>query len=162
MGEVLITPVRPEDWESHRDLRLAMLKDSPSAFATTYDAALRLTPEDWLERIGANDFFQAWCGGEPAGSVGLGDRYVEEPHDAMVFALWVVPAVRGSGVGTALVGAALDRARWLGKRRVILDVMDGNEAATRLYERLGFRPTGQTTPSPQDPGRCERRLALRL
>jgi GNAT superfamily N-acetyltransferase len=46
---------------------------------------------------------------------------------------------RGQGVGTALVGAAVERARAAGARTVDLTSRTARVAANRLYEELGFR-----------------------
>jgi ribosomal protein S18 acetylase RimI-like enzyme len=45
---------------------------------------------------------------------------------------------RGAGVGEALVGAAVERARALDARTVDLTSRPSREAANRLYVRLGF------------------------
>ena len=55
----------------------------------------------------------------------LEDLFVEEP-------------ARGTGLGRAMVEAAIDRARTHGCRRIELDVDDDNGAAGALYARLGF------------------------
>ena len=47
-------------------------------------------------------------------------------------------AVRGRGVGSALVRAALERARGAGCRTVDLTSRPSREEANRLYVRLGF------------------------
>jgi ribosomal protein S18 acetylase RimI-like enzyme len=47
-------------------------------------------------------------------------------------------SARGHGVGAALVGAALDRARGLGCRNVDLTSRPSRQEANRLYARLGF------------------------
>ncbi len=47
-------------------------------------------------------------------------------------------AVRGRGVGEALVRAALDRAVQVGARTVDLTSRPSRESAIRLYERVGF------------------------
>jgi ribosomal protein S18 acetylase RimI-like enzyme len=44
----------------------------------------------------------------------------------------------GQGVGTELIEFAESQARTKWLKRVTLDVEIGNEAARRLYERLGF------------------------
>jgi GNAT superfamily N-acetyltransferase len=48
---------------------------------------------------------------------------------------------RGTGVGSALVRAAVDRARALGCYRVQLTSNRQREDAHRFYESLGFEPT---------------------
>ncbi|MFQ6143352.1 GNAT family N-acetyltransferase [Streptomyces seoulensis] len=50
--------------------------------------------------------------------------------------VYVEPAVRGKGIGTALVGAVRDRLRPFGLRRITLATAD----AHGVYEKLGFRP----------------------
>jgi ribosomal-protein-alanine N-acetyltransferase len=50
----------------------------------------------------------------------------------------VRPQFRGHGIGTALLHHVLAEARQLGARRATLEVRASNDAARRLYERLGF------------------------
>src|SRR3954470_22970954 len=44
-------PVSPEDWQSHRDVRLAMLQEAPDAFWFTYADEAAYDEADWRERI---------------------------------------------------------------------------------------------------------------
>ena len=60
--------------------------------------------------------------------------------EAEVRMLVVDPEVQGQGVGAALVGACVARARAAGKRTLALGTMPAMGAAQRLYVRLGFRP----------------------
>ena len=52
--------------------------------------------------------------------------------------LAVAPAGRGRGVGTTLVQECIDRARALGRRRLVLSTQPTMYAAQRVYERAGF------------------------
>jgi ribosomal-protein-alanine N-acetyltransferase len=60
---------------------------------------------------------------------------VDEVH---LLEIAVAPAMRGRGVGDALVHALCDRADRAGARLVTLEVRAGNAAARRLYDRHGF------------------------
>jgi GNAT superfamily N-acetyltransferase len=53
--------------------------------------------------------------------------------------LAVDPPHQGSGIGAALVADALRWLRRWGAREVMVNTQEGNVAAVRLYERLGFR-----------------------
>lgn len=53
--------------------------------------------------------------------------------------LYVEPALRGAGVGRALLLAAIAHARSVGAAAVDLEVVEGHERAARLYEREGFQ-----------------------
>jgi len=50
---------------------------------------------------------------------------------------------RGRGVGTALVAAAIDRARERGLHKLALSVFPHNEAAIALYRKFGFVEEGR-------------------
>jgi len=58
---------------------------------------------------------------------------------AGLFSLATRPEARGRGYATRLIRAALDRARADGATAAYLQVAGGNDAALRLYRRLGFR-----------------------
>lgn len=62
--------------------------------------------------------------------------------------LYVRPAERSSGLGRALAEAAIDEARRLGYRHLLLDTTPGMEKAQALYERLGFVDTEPYTQNP--------------
>jgi ribosomal protein S18 acetylase RimI-like enzyme len=54
--------------------------------------------------------------------------------------LAVAESTRGTGIGTELLKAVIESAREAGMRSVGLEVVDVNDGALRLYERLGFEP----------------------
>jgi ribosomal protein S18 acetylase RimI-like enzyme len=83
-------------------------------------------------------------GGFPAGAAWYrlfprerpGYGFVDERTPELAIA--VVPNARGKGVGSALLGALLDRARVEGYDRISLSVDRNNAGAIELYERHGF------------------------
>lgn len=80
------------------------------------------------------------AGGPPAGVCQLRFRYGVwcAAEDCHLEDLYVADAARGSGLGRALVQAALDRAAARGCRRVELDCNEANPRAFALYGRMGF------------------------
>lgn len=64
---------------------------------------------------------------------------VEREGESGFRMLGVAPAVRGRGVGRALVGACIARARTAGRSAVAISTEAEWADARRLYERLGFR-----------------------
>lgn len=54
--------------------------------------------------------------------------------------LYVAESGRGMGIGSALVDAAIDRARQSGYRTMVLDTLPTMESALRLYRSRGFIP----------------------
>lgn len=84
-------------------------------------------------------------GGEVIGYVyaALEPRSWKELRDACGFIhdVSVAEGSRRSGAATALVEAAVDWLQRHGAPRVVLGTAEQNEAAQRLFERLGFRRT---------------------
>jgi GNAT superfamily N-acetyltransferase len=83
--------------------------------------------------------------GEAIGYVyaGLEPRSWKELREACGFIhdVAVLESGRRGGVATALIDAAIDWLRGRGAPRVVLWSAERNEAAQRLFERLGFRRT---------------------
>jgi RimJ/RimL family protein N-acetyltransferase len=80
----------------------------------------------------------AEAGGTPVGQLGLQlTRYGVADLGMLVAAGW-----RGRGVGAALLGEAVERARKAGAHKLALQVWPHNAAAIALYERFGFQREG--------------------
>jgi len=58
----------------------------------------------------------------------------------------VNPERWGMGIGRALVALIVEHARQVGYDELQLYVDENNERARRLYERDGWKPTGEATP----------------
>ena len=64
--------------------------------------------------------------------------------DALIDELFVDPAHRGTGLGTAIIEWLSHRATDAGASRILLEVEAHNPSARRLYERLGWVPESST------------------
>jgi RimJ/RimL family protein N-acetyltransferase len=64
-------------------------------------------------------------------------------HGFGEFGMLVDRAWRGRGVGSALVQAAIDRARGQGLHKLCLEVFPHNTAALALYRKCGFTEEGR-------------------
>jgi GNAT superfamily N-acetyltransferase len=79
----------------------------------------------------------------PEGAKGIvaGVHDARHPGVIQLMAMWVHPAIRGSGAADLLVAAVLEWAKSEDARLVRLQVIAANDRARRVYERNGFRPT---------------------
>jgi len=86
------------------------------------------------------EFLLAGAGGAPSGVCQLRYRHSvwTGTPDCWLEDLFVEEHARATGVGRALVDAALEAARARGARRIALDTNETNLAAIALYERAGF------------------------
>lgn len=155
-----IRPVRADEWERVRELRLRAVHDPVAsvAFTDTVEHAEALPDDFWRDRAAggsadagpdatarqfvAEDATGRWIGTttalrEHAGENDYEDRPV--PHDGCsVVGVYLDPAHRGKGVLAALFDAV--EAWAAGPLR--LSVHTDNARAVRAYEKLGFHPVG--------------------
>jgi GNAT superfamily N-acetyltransferase len=156
---VLVREAGPGEWQLVRDARLAALRDTPSAFASTYQREAAFTEADWRGRLSSSSAtFLAYL--PEVSPAGLSGALEHSPGTAELVSMWVSPAARGRGVGEALVAAVTDWAKTRDHTAVHLWVTRENFPARALYERCGFSPTGERQPLPSDSGLDE--IGMRL
>lgn len=90
------------------------------------------------QALGESIYLTAWVNDVP---VGYGEVVSAEPRELR--SLHVADAHRDRGIGTAIIRAAEEASREAGELSVRVGV--GNPDARRLYERLGYRATGEMT-----------------
>jgi GNAT superfamily N-acetyltransferase len=157
---VTVRRVRPADAARMRALRLEMLADSPLAFLETLAQAAARPHADYAARIAEVSVgdrvaqFVAEAGGRFVAHGG-GVAAPDEPGLTLVFAVYVTPARRGSGVLADVVEALAAWSRAAGRPELMLEVVVGNDRAVRAYERLGFVDTGVRVPHPTVPAMRE-------
>lgn len=157
---VRIRALASDDWPEWRRLRRAALHEAPDAFGSTLAewSGAGDSEDRWRSRLEsvAVNLVADW----QAAPVGMVSVTAPAEGESELISMWVDPAVRGRGVGSALIGAAVERARRLGASRMALDVAAGNQPAIDLYLRAGFVDVGWATPA--DDPRPERRMVLEL
>lgn len=148
--------VQPADAARMRALRLEMLADAPLAFLETIADAAARPHADYAERIAytsagiTNAQFVADPSGRLVGHAG-GTATPNEPGLTVIFAVYVTPSWRGSGLLPDLIEAVAGWSRACGRPELMLEVVVGNERAYRAYRRLGFTDTGFRLPHPTIP-----------
>ena len=152
---IALEPLTPQNAMVFKDVRLRALRDSPSAFASTYAAESRLTDTDWRNRASewsstSSTTYLAMDAGSPCGIVsGFLDK--DDAAIAHLASMWVAPTHRRLGIGRQLVNAIIDWARRHRARTLQLIVTSNNDIAIKFYQRLGFTLTGKTAPYRNDP-----------
>jgi ribosomal protein S18 acetylase RimI-like enzyme len=146
------------------NIRLEALSEAPEAFGSTLDRERARTLSDWQKWLSPSATFLLETDTGPEGlAAGVPDS--TDPVVVHLMAMWVHPALRGSGAASALVQAVLVWAERRGATSVRLNVIEGNDRARRLYERHGFQATGHIAVRARDGARevqMERRIATTL
>ena len=147
-------------------IRLRALQSDPTAFGSTYAKESQLSDDEWLTRSlrWSSDGSVGYLAFDGEHTCGLVACYTDEqdPQQAHVISMWVDPAWRRAGVGTALIGALKAWASARHFRELVLMVTHVNMGAISFYERLGFRRSGKTEPYPNDPAITEYEMLLPL
>ena len=142
-----IRRLTPTDADAFQALRLAALKDTPSAFGSSYDEEKDFPPSTIKSRLAEKPDrgpFGAFEGEALVGLVALGRESMRKlAHKALIWGMYVKPEARGKGIGRALLLEALSLARSVPEvKQVNLCVNASNEGAIRLYESAGFKAFG--------------------
>jgi len=145
MSEYKIRPVRPEEAEAWMEMRLEALQTHPRAFGDSYEEAAARPIADLKARLaapGPDVVLGVFVDGALLGTAAFTrDTALKMRHKALMGAVYVRPALRGTGAADALVGAIVAHAR---QHCAVLRavVAPTNETARRLYFRHGFKTYG--------------------
>ena len=177
-----IRRVQAGDGEQLRAVRLAALRECPSAFGETAEQAAALHPADWEARIGRScapgrQILAVAADRDQGEFVGMLGGFIDSERDrpellipvpegarwAMVWGAYVRPCARGRGLADQLLATvhrwAADEARveWIG-----LDVVETNTRAVGFYQRNGYARTTLRRPYANDSALTEVVMMRRL
>jgi GNAT superfamily N-acetyltransferase len=138
VARCVVADLSPDAVDTLRSLRLRALADCADAFLAEGEHGW--DDAGWRLAGSRASWFVAVVDDVP---VGLGKIATYPGEPVHLEAMWVDPAQRGRGVGRALARHAEGVARRLGSDMLGLWVFDGNDQARRLYEALGYRPSGR-------------------
>jgi GNAT superfamily N-acetyltransferase len=151
-SDPVVRAVTPADVAAVTRLQVASWREAyagliPAGYLAAMSAAER--EQRHLARVLDPEPRAAYLLAEQAGAVrgmtNLGPARDDDLDPAAVGeirAMYVDPPAWSTGVGAALMRAALDHLVGHGTRAVALWVLEGNARARAFYERWGFRPDG--------------------
>jgi GNAT superfamily N-acetyltransferase len=170
-AEVVVRRLRADEWRQLRDLRLQALRDAPLAFGSTYERESDRGDDWWQQQATAAEAgaeqvaFVAVSGADHVGMArGFTDFRNDDERRPVVWLIgvYVDPRLRGRGLAGRLSAEVIAWARERGASEILLHVADWNESARRVYERLGFEPTGEHMTLPHLPSVVEVEMRMRL
>src|SRR5262249_24184767 len=146
---MIVRQLTPDDAAAYQHLRLQGLRESPTAFSSSYsqeadrslsEIAVRLTPA----ADGSRCVFGAFASEKLVGILAFVRPTREKlRHCAELAGMYVAPEFLWRGLGRALVDAALAHARLLpGVRQLKLTVNATSTPARALYRSRGFTRCG--------------------
>jgi ribosomal protein S18 acetylase RimI-like enzyme len=139
----------PEDWEIYRGIRLRSLREEPQAYASDDETEARYQPDLWRERLATAFTYLAFD--DDHDLVGIATGVWTREGDTHVVGMYVALEAGGLGCAHQLLDAIADLAIRRHGKRLVLEVAESNERATRSYHSYGFVETGSSAPDGSRP-----------
>jgi ribosomal protein S18 acetylase RimI-like enzyme len=159
--DVFTVEMLEEDaWPRLREARLAALREAPDSFMSNYALELSYQEAQWRAEFARGEWALMTRNGQTVGLLGATREPKTPRSECYLEYLWVLPELRRSGVASSLVRSIISYLTDSGVSTIWLWVLEGNDAARQLYERLGFVDAGRKQPLRDRPERNEELMKL--
>ena len=149
-NEYIVRRANASDASALRAIRLESLTDTPEAYGSIYEEVLRWSDARWRRAALESNFYLGERGGHVVG-MASGGFNSSHPGTHWLFAMYVTPSERGTGVARSLVEAVSSWARRDGGDALYLHVTERVTRARAFYEKMGFRYHGERISMDRDP-----------
>jgi len=140
MSEDTIRRIQPADDRAVEQVLLDVLAEFRAIGEGFSDQDEELAAMSAAYGSPAAAYFVAELDGEIVGGAGVGPLPGAEPHVCELRKMYLLPVVRGHGIGRRLLETCLEAARRMGYRECYLETLAQMDRARDLYERFGFLP----------------------
>lgn len=139
-------PLRPDEWQDLRAIRLRALADAPGNFFASMAEEEARPETHWRDLLdGEGKAVFGIFDGDALVGITAAFRHRDDPtgETGGLGMTWLDPSVRGRGGGRVIYDCRLAWARAQAFRRVKVGHRDGNEPSRRAMLAAGFRPVGR-------------------
>lgn len=148
---IKIRATEQRDWMILKEIRLAALLDTPTAFGVSYQNAIINSDEQWKQRASSKTQPKFWLAFKDDKGIGMIGAGLDEANRYNLIAMWVEPESRQLGVAEHLVNTVKSEAINRGFKQIFLDVSPDNLKASRFYKKHGFTFNGDEKPLSSHP-----------
>ena len=144
MSMIEIRKLDKSDWQILKDVRVRALKDSPAAFAESFEDCRNFNQSFWEGRASSDSTKATFIAFEESTPIGMVACF----SDGAIFnlvAMWVSPEYRGTGVSSELVNRVIEFAKSNRIPKIDLVVNESNKIASKFFKKLGFRMKDDVT-----------------
>jgi RimJ/RimL family protein N-acetyltransferase len=141
--------LKEADAEAFWNIRLQALRENPESFGSSYEELLERGISGVTQgfRKRTSPLEDVTFGAFEGSLVGIAgfrrEEEVKRRHKATIWGMYVIPEMRGKGIGKALLRAAIAHARTLPNlEKINLSVVLASTEARQLFLSLGFETYG--------------------
>lgn len=132
-----------DDWEDYKRIRLEVIENEPVAFYVTKyskEKENNKSENEWKNELQETDSFIVLSKNNNT-PIGMARAFVrnEEENQWHVASVYLNKNFRGSGCGKKIMNSILDEIKNRNGKIVTLSVIDTQEIAVKVYEKLGFK-----------------------
>jgi GNAT superfamily N-acetyltransferase len=147
---LVVRHVELADWSALKAIRLEALRDTPDAYGSSLEKTIAFSDNRWRLMIVQQGYYLVERNSDVVG-MAAGGYHDDHPGDHWLYAMYVTPVARGTGVASALVEAVSGWARRERASALYLDVTTSLARARAFYQKEGFIPTGERRVMERDP-----------
>lgn len=153
--DFVTTPLSSPDWQVLQEAVIKSLTTSPDAFLAKLDQVAAKEQKFWRAKLESAQWAVVQCDGETLGTAsakppGKTDKEYALPGKAcFIESVWIDPRLREHGVGQRLITYLIEQQRRAGIQDFYLWVLNHNDPAIRLYDRMDFKRTGRDSKLPE-------------
>ena len=150
MSMIAIRRIQIGEAALFKRMRLASLRDAPSAFSSTYESASTRSDESWREQADSTAqgsdqaTFIVLSENEPIGIAALYRLTIQSDVGEML-QVWLAPEHRGKRVAIDLMDAVFEWACDNSFQRIKATITKGNTRALAFYRKYGFALTDEAS-----------------
>ena len=143
----MIRTLNDKDLDDFLKIRMDSLRLQPEAFGASFSEKpdRRQTKADLKAKNAENFILGYFEAAQLIGMLGM-IRFPRQKmrHKATIWGMFVYPEYRGKGIGRQLMEEAIKRAEQLeGLEKINLSVINVQQNALKLYQKLGFEAYGE-------------------
>jgi ribosomal protein S18 acetylase RimI-like enzyme len=151
-----------DEWPRLQSIRLTALREDPFAFLFSHEKEATYREPEWREEFSRGQWNIMVSNNEDIGLLGVTREEGLSEQECYLEYLWVAPGSRRDGMASLLLRTVLARLRASGVRTVWLYILDGNDAAMKLYQSIGFQSANERVELPYHSAGGEELLKLNL
>lgn len=141
-----IVQISSDRWQEFKELRLRALVQNPCAFDSSPEEESHLSEEVWRERLEDHHGFKVFAekDGRLIAKMEVEWRDIKKVNFiAEVYGVFIEEHYRGQNLGKLLMDEVERVSRTHNIQKLWLDVVVTQQAAMKLYKKLGFREIGR-------------------